>query len=186
MDNIKVIVASRREIFREGLAKLLENKEGIGSVHTCDTGLEVIQIAEELQPDVILIDIEIKDEGAINAISNISTSSPNIKIIAASRLRENRELCRALKAGARCCIFDNISITSLIKTLALIVEGDTVIPGVMAVNMIDGLSLSEEASLSEESSQYIGISNREMEVLSLLAKGCSNRNYSIANEDYVR
>ncbi len=169
MGKTKILIVDSKEIFREGLARLLENESDIDVVGTYATGFEAIQKTETLEPDVILLGIEVQDCSGIDAIRWISRSNSNTKIIAVSHSETRHDLFQALKSGARGYVSRDITIEVLCKTIALITEGDIILPAWVAAEMIVEFSLAEKSSLSAE------LSTREQEVLKLVTKGDTNK-----------
>ena len=111
---LKLLLADESELFREGLAKLLEREPDIKVVCTCCTGLEAIERANEHQPDVILIDTELPECSGIEAMQRIHEGLPNTNIIVLTHSEADADLISAVKAGARAYISKDVSLEDLV------------------------------------------------------------------------
>ena len=175
MNKIKLLLADRREIFREGLAKLLEHEADIEVVYICRTGLEAIEKAKEHQPDVILIDTELSECSGIKAMQRIHERLPNTNIIVLTHSEEDADLISAVRAGARAYISKDASLQDLIKAIALVAEHRVVVFPPMAASLLAEINLLGEHKGAAKAEGVNLLSKREQEVLSLVGQGFTNR-----------
>jgi DNA-binding NarL/FixJ family response regulator len=175
MGKIRVLIADKREIFREGLAKLVEHEPSIEVLCTCRTGLKAIESAHEHQPDVILIDTELSECSSIETIQRIRERLPNTNIIVLSHSEANSDLLSAIRAGARAYISKDISVENLVKTITLVADGQVVVSPPMAVKLLAEFSLLEERKDATKLGGSLLLSKREHDVLALVAQGLTNR-----------
>ena len=172
---VKILLADKRKIFCEGLAKLLEHEPDIEVVCTCCTGFEAIERANEHQPDVILIDTELSHCSTIAAMQRIHERLPNTNIIVFTHSEANTDLISAVKAGARAYISKDVSLKDLIKTIALVAEGGVVLSHPMASRLLAEINLLGEDKGVAKAGGVSLLSKREQAVLSLVAQGLTNR-----------
>ena len=179
MEKIRLLLVDRRELFREGLAKVMQGKPSIEVVGTCSTGPEAIEKASELKPDVVLMDTELPEGKCVEATNRICELLPETKVIMLTHSIESCDLFAALKAGAQGYVTKDITVEDLIKAVTLAIGGGTIIGAPMAETM-----LKEFASLETKDPPHAKhievLSKREREVLSLVAKGATNREISTA------
>lgn len=175
MTKVKLLVAEKSEIFREGLQKLLEQEPSIEVVCTCRTGFEAIECANEHQPDVLLIDPELSECNGIEVMQRIHERLPNTNIIVLTCSETHADLISAIKAGARAYISkDTVSIENLIKTIILVAVGKVIISPPMAAILLAEINLLEEHKVTAKAGG-VSLSTREQAVLSLVAEGLTNR-----------
>jgi len=175
MTKVKLLLAEKSEIFRDGLVKLLEHEPSIEVVCTCRTGLEAVECANEHQPDVLLIDPELCECNGIETIQRIHERLPNTNIIVLTHSELDTDLISAIKAGARAYISkDGISIENLIKTITLVAAGEVIVSSPMASRLLAEISLLGEDKGAAKAGG-VSLSKREQAVLSLVAQGLTNR-----------
>lgn len=172
---VKLLLADKSEIFREGLAKLLEHESMIEVVSICRTGLEAVQSANEHQPNVILIDTELSECSAIEAIQRIHERLPKTGIIVLTCSEVNTNLFSAVKAGARAYISKNVSLENLIRIIALVADGEVIVCPPMATRLLAEFNFLEEAANGAKVRTINLLTKREQAVLSLVAQGFTNR-----------
>jgi len=175
VQKIKVLLADKRELFREGLAKILESEPNIEVVSTCSSGVECIQRTSELNPDVILLDTEISECDCIEAIQCINKQSSAPRIIMLTHSLEDQDLFSSLKAGARAYISKDTKVEDLIGTITRVSVGEVIITAPMASKLLQEFVLLEESKDEKRQKYDVSLSEREAEVLALVAKGRSNR-----------
>lgn len=175
---VKLLLADKSEIFREGLMKLLEHEPSIEVVCACRTGLEAAESACEHQPDVILIDIELSECSGIEAMQRIHERLPKTSIIVFTNSEANGDLISAVKAGAKAYISKDISVENLIKTITLVANGEVIVFPPMAARLFAEFNLLEKRKDATKVGDGTLLSKREQAVLALVAQGFTNREVS--------
>ena len=175
MTKVKLLLADKTEIFREGLAKLLDGKHNIEVVSQCRTGLEAVESANEHLPDVILIDIELSECSGIEAAQRIHEMLPKTGIIMLAKTEADAPLIAAIKAGARAYISKDISIENLAKAVILVAMGGVVVSPPMAARVLEEFNFLEEHKNVVNFAGVTPLTKREKAVLSLAAQGFTNR-----------
>jgi DNA-binding NarL/FixJ family response regulator len=169
---IKVLIADDHKMFRQGLRMLFEMEPDIKIVGEARDGLEVQELATQLDPDVILMDINMPGADGVEATRQILTRQPNLAIIILTMFREDEHVFQAIRAGARGYVLkdaDSVEVTRAIRTVA---SGSSVLDPAMTAKVFNQFKLLAEMS---EKSNREGLTDRELEILSLIAQGASNR-----------
>ena len=170
---IRLVLADRREIFRGGLAKLLESEPNIEVVCVCHTGLEVVESARKHQPDVILIDTGLTECSGVEIVRRIHEELSKINIIVLSHSETDDDLISAARAGAKAYLSKDVSIENLIRAIILVAEGGVVVSPPMAARLLQEFNFLEEG---KDAAKLVALlSKREQAVLSLVEQGFTNR-----------
>lgn len=168
-DQIRILIADDHPMFREGVVQSLASEKDFAIIGQASNGKNAIKMAKELLPDVLLLDITMPDQDGITIAKKISAAFPVIQIIMLTASENEDDLMKALKAGARGYVLKGISAKELVKVVRTIVAGGTYISPDMANMILFELSQpSQPDPLSE-------LSDREKEILKLVAKGYTNR-----------
>ena len=179
MEKIKVLLVDRRELFREGLAKILENESNIEVICKCSSVREGIEKASQLKPDIVTLDTEISDCNHVEVIQRINELLPETHVIILTHPQEYDHF-RALKAGARAYLSKDINMEGLIGAIGAVHAGEVVISPQVAERLLKEFIPLEERNKPLPRKNNAGLSKRELEVLTLVAKGSTNREIATA------
>lgn len=175
MENIRLLVADDHALFREGLQALFSVTPGIEIVGEAATGEETVALAMKLQPDVILMDINMPGIDGIQATRQILRTNPTIGVIMVTMLEEDASLFAAMRAGAHGYVLKGAHHQELLQTVRAVANGQ-VLFGPSTASRIMGFFQDIEAdlkpSLPEET--FPELTPRELEVLELIAQGANN------------
>jgi DNA-binding NarL/FixJ family response regulator len=180
---IRVLVADDHALYRRGLEMVLGQEEGIEIVGEASDGAEAIRRVEELLPDVVLMDIRMPRRSGIEACTAIKDVVPSTKIVILTISDEESDLYEAVRAGANGYLLKDVPGEEIAAGIRAVAGGQSLISPSMASKL-----LSEFASMikkSEERPQMPvpRLTERELEVLKLVARGMANRD--IAKELYI-
>jgi len=171
---IRVLVVDDHALFRRGLEMVLAQEPDIDVVGEAGDGAEAVELAADLLPDVILMDIRMPRRSGIEACSAIKEVVPSAAIVMLTISDEEADLFEALKAGATGYLLKEISIDEVATAIRAVAGGQSLISPSMATKLI-----SEFASMTKESARESvpapRLTERELEVLRLVARGMNNR-----------
>jgi DNA-binding NarL/FixJ family response regulator len=168
-DPIHVLIADDHPLFREGVAQSLSYETDIVVVGQASTGEEAVEMAGELLPDVLLLDITMPGAGGLAAAAKIASAWPIIHIIMLTVSEDQDDLLKAMKAGARGYILKGVSAKGLTNAVRTVANGAAYISPSLAGNILFEMAHDE----TEEAINQL--TEREQEILRLVAQGLTNR-----------
>jgi NarL family two-component system response regulator LiaR len=180
-NQIKVIIADDHAVVREGTRKILEQEKDIHVLAEANNGEEAVRLAEELKPDVILMDISMPVMDGIEATKIIKEKHPGITILILTAYDDDQFIFSLLEAGAAGYLLKNIHHHELVEAIRSVYSGESVLHPSVARKVLNRFGKSEEKS--EKKALLEPLSEREMEVLKLVTKGYSNK--EIADQLYL-
>ena len=176
-NKIGVLLADKCKIFRQGLARLLQDYSEIEVVDLCDSGLQAVESSIELRPDIVILDTELTECNTVEVIHNIIEQLPGTKVIMLTHSEEGRDLLSAIATGAMGYISKNISIEDLVKIIALASTGELVVSPPMTSELLDKIKKLDSLDVNENEREKLpfGLSIREAEILTMVRKGYTNK-----------
>jgi DNA-binding NarL/FixJ family response regulator len=159
---IRVLVADDHPVVRTGLAAVIAQEPDLELVAQAENGEHAVALFREHQPDVVLMDLRMPVLDGIEAIRAITSAFPAARILALTTYEGDADIRRALEAGARGYLLKDMLLTDLITAVRNVWHGDRVIPTTVAARLAE---FPERSDLTE----------RELEVLQLVARGLSNK-----------
>jgi DNA-binding NarL/FixJ family response regulator len=181
MASIRVLLVDNEEVFRKGLARLIDEQPNMEVVHQCADWQEAVAKAGETKPDVVLIDSQTPHGDIASRITEISNSFPQARVALFARVGAETTAVDAVKAGVRAYLAKNISAADLVKSIELISTGRVIISPAFADKF-----LTEIARAGDQKTETQGqpvLSRRELDVVQLVARGASNK--EIAQELFI-
>ncbi len=186
MDSIKVLLVEDHTMVRLGLALVFENAEGIELVGEAENGKKGVELALELKPDVVLMDIGLPEIDGIQATHLIKKDNPNIKILIFTSRESENDVFDSLAAGADGYIMKGANEEQMIAAIKAVAEGTAWLDPAIARLVLSNVKkqspqIKEPAQTNNgnKAKNTYGLTDREIEVLSLMVEGQNNE--QIAN-----
>jgi DNA-binding NarL/FixJ family response regulator len=172
MSSIRVLIADDHRIVRQGLRHVCE-LGGLTVVGEAEDGREAVKLAWQLQPDVILMDINMPVLDGVQATHLIVEADPSVRVIILTMYRQDRYVFEAVKAGARGYLLKDIDEQGLVVAIRAVHQGDALINPSLAVKLLD--EFRRLGQMADEAEDMEGLTQGEMEVLRLVAQGADNK-----------
>jgi DNA-binding NarL/FixJ family response regulator len=172
---IRVLVVDDHALFRRGLEMVLAQEEDIDVVGEAGDGAEAVDLATELLPDVVLMDVRMPRRGGIEACSAIKATVPSANIVMLTISDEEADLYEAIKAGASGYLLKEISIDEVATAIRAVAGGQSLISPSMASKLLTEFATIVRRSDERQQVPAPRLTDRELEVLKLVAKGLNNR-----------
>src|SRR6185437_3701277 len=185
-DPIRVLIADDHALFRRGLEMVLQGEPGLELVGQASDGQEAVQIAGEVVPDVVLMDIRMPKMTGIEAARQMKEVAPSAKIVILTISDEDDDLFEAIRAGAIGYLLKDIPLDELDDSVRAVHGGQSLINPSMAGKLITEFATLARRDAEEEPAKHAPaprLTEREMEVLRLVARGMNNRD--IAKELFI-
>ena len=170
METIKVLIVDDHTVVRDGLAVILGRREDFAVVGEAKNGLEAIERARELQPDVILMDLRMPELDGVEAMRRIRAEDSVIKFLVLTTFDTDEYIFDAIEAGAKGYLLKDASREELFEAVRAVHRGESLIQPGVAAKVLDRF-----AQLSHQGAAPDALSEREAGVLRLMAQGAANK-----------
>jgi two-component system, NarL family, response regulator LiaR len=168
--SIRVVIADDHLLVRQGLRRYLEMADGIEVVGEASTGGEAVDLVDRERPDIALMDIRMPEMDGLEAARTISARYPETGIVMLTAYDDRHFVVEAVRAGARGYVLKARDAEHLTQTVRLVADGNMVIDPQLVVVLADELNVAKHRERTAES-----LTEREVEILQLLAFGHTNR-----------
>ena len=172
MSAIRVLLVDDHTLFRSGVKSLLQRQRDFEVVGEAQDSLRGVKRAEELKPDVILLDLHMPGISGKDAVKQFLEAAPETHIVMLTVSENAEDLLESLRAGASGYLLKNIETETLLDSIRRAADGDSVVSAQMTGKLVRGLQAAREGPTEAEKD---GLSPREREILSHVAKGSSNK-----------
>ncbi len=169
----RVLVVDDQELFRRGLTMVIGALDGIELVGEADNGKDAVDVAVRTDPDVVLLDVRMPARSGIETCAELKAVMPSARIVMLTASDEETDLYDAIKSGASGYLLKDASIDEVAKVVRLVADGQSLISPAMAVKLLD--EFKQLASSAAATVTAPRLTDRELEVLRLVARGSSNR-----------
>jgi DNA-binding NarL/FixJ family response regulator len=173
MEPLRVLIADDHPLFRHGLSALLSasSDSDFEVVGEATTGEEVIELSAKLQPDVILMDIQMPGVNGIEATRSILHTSPHIHILIITMFEDDASVFMAMRAGARGYVLKDALKDDMLHAIRAVGRGEAIFSPAIATRLIDFFSAPRPVAPPQA---FPELTEREREILTLIAQGHNN------------
>ncbi|MFH1996331.1 MAG: response regulator transcription factor [Candidatus Omnitrophota bacterium] len=178
-DTIRVFLCDDHSLFRQGIRSLLELEKDIQVVGEAGNGEELLQKVKKAGPDLILMDIGMPIIDSVTATKKIKRILPHVGIIILTIYEDDTHIFEAIKAGAMGYLLKDVSMKEVLEAIRRVYNGEAIIQPVIATKVLKEFAIMDKQKMKGGDKFYNDLTDREKEVLRLIALGGSNRD--IAN-----
>ncbi len=170
--SMRIVLADDHKIVRDGLQSLLEKQPDMEVVGEADNGRTAVSLAQELSPDIVILDIAMPELNGIEATRQLTLKNPKVKVLALSMHSDRRFVAQMFRSGASGYLLKDCAFEELVTAIRAVVTGQTYLsPGITNMIVRDYVRRLS----SDDSSKSDLLTSRECEVLQLLAEGNSTK-----------
>jgi two-component system response regulator NreC len=174
MDKIRVLLADDHAVLRAGLRLLLNSQDDMEVVGEAATGAQAVAQARQLHPDIVLLDITMSGADGLEAVRDIKEDNPNTKVLALTMHDDESYLRHVLEAGGSGYVLKRSADTELLSAIRAVSQGGTFLHREHAKALLEPTVEAEESE-EKGTDSYDLLSDREQQVLKLLALGHTNK-----------
>ena len=180
MEPLRVLIVDDHLLFRDGLRALLRAASDTELVGEATTGEEAVALAAELQPDVVLMDIQMPGGNGIYATRQIVRDSPHVRVLMVTMYEDDNSVFTAMRAGARGYLLKGAKYEEVLHAIRAVGAGEAIFSPAIAARLIDYFAGIRPAAPPQV---FPELSDREREILALIAQG--HKNAEIAERLYL-
>jgi DNA-binding NarL/FixJ family response regulator len=177
MDTIRVLLADDHAVVRQGTRELLEQQEDLEVVAEASDGQEAVQLALKERPDVVVMDFAMPKLNGIEATRQIKAVAPNIAVLVLTAYDSEQYIFAFLAAGAAGYLLKDVSVDQLVRAIRSVHAGESILHPAITRKVINRFAQPVESHRAPTGPE--AITERELEVLRLAARGLSNRDIAL-------
>ena len=171
VDPLRILIADDHPLFRDGLRALLKAAPDMELVGEATTGEEAVSLAAELQPDVVLMDIQMPGLSGVEATRRVVLASPHIRVLIVTMFEDDRTVFAAMRAGARGYVLKGASSAEMVRAIQAVGAGEAIFSPSVAARLMEYFANIQPTAPTPI---FPELSDREREILDLIAQGRSN------------
>ena len=171
VEPLRIVIADDHVLFRDGLRALLAAAPDTELVGEAATGDEAVALATALQPDVVLMDIQMPGLNGIDATRRIAHASPHVGILVVTMFEDDSSVFAAMRAGARGYLLKGAKYDEVLRAIRAVGSGEAIFSPAIAVRLMEYFSNVRPTAIPQA---FPDLSDREREILDLIAQGHKN------------
>ena len=171
MNSIRVLIADDHPVVQDGLVAVLNTQPDFETVGLAATGVDVLQMVAIHDPDIVLLDLEMPDMDGLEVLERLRSEYPQVKSIVFTAFDTDERIVGAVKAGAKGYLLKGVPSQDLFEAIRTVSAGGSLLQPVVASKLIDHVSGARDESAS--------LTEREMDVMELLAQGKTNKEIAV-------
>jgi DNA-binding NarL/FixJ family response regulator len=171
MESVRILVADDHPLFRDGMRSLLGSLSSCEVIGEAANGAEAVSLAQTLQPDIVLMDLQMPGINGIEATRRIVQTSPHIGVIVVTMFEDDDSIFAALRAGARGYVLKGADQAEIVRVLEAVARGEALFGPSIAARVMNYFAAPRPQAQAEV---FPELTEREREVLQLIARGHSN------------
>ena len=172
---IRVVIADDHRLFREGVASLLEHAPEVELVGQAATGDEAVELVSSLQPDIVLMDLQMPGMGGIQATRAITAAHPSVGVVMLTMFEDDDSVFAAIRAGARGYVLKDADRGALLRAIRAVASGDVLLGHSVAKRVLEHFTDGRHVKPALATNALAELTARELEILHLIARGVRNR-----------
>jgi DNA-binding NarL/FixJ family response regulator len=177
---VRVLLVDDQALFREALGTLLDARPEVEVVGEAGDGHQALERAAALAPDVVLMDLHMPVLDGIAATRRLRVEQPGVRVLALTTFDDDEDVFAALRAGALGYLLKDVSADRLVEAVQAAARGESVLQPSVAAKVVARFAQLDDAPRSRPQPLVVPLSDRELDVLRLLADGRSNREIATA------
>jgi DNA-binding NarL/FixJ family response regulator len=171
MEPLTVVIADDHQFFRDGVRALLDAQPDMECVGEATTGEEAVRLSAEVQPDVVLMDVQMPGMSGVEATRQIVSSSPQIRVLVVTMFEDDHLVFAAMRVGARGYLLKGTRHEDMVRAIRAVGSGDAIFSPAIAAKLVDYFAALQPRHSTQV---FPDLSSREREILALLAQGYKN------------
>lgn len=172
---IRVLLADDHGLIRQGLIKLLSLESDFVVVGEAKDGAEALELSDRLEPDVVLMDVNMPGINGIEATRKLAESHPEIRVLALTVSSDDQMVHEIIRAGATGYVLKDVDSTTLFEAIRHIAEGEAYIQPSLLVRLLSEFKVMRGKEITQFTPEELSLTAREMEIIHLITRGENNK-----------
>ena len=173
MAEIRILIVDDHEMVRNGLSVMMEREEDFTVVGEAQNGREAVEMVSKLLPDVVLMDLRMPEMDGVEAMRQIRAKQDDVKFLVLTTYDTDEYIFDAIEAGAKGYLLKDTSREELFRAVRTVNRGESLIEPAVVSRVLD--RLTELSHRAAQGPDHLALSEREVEVLQLMARGSANK-----------